>query len=625
MKNLITIFPPLTHEGVAYYKKAKQNFKYLFFTLQNFTLTNFETQIKGFLNPNKTYSIYIKLSFSSGTDYKMAGSQIGFQIKDILEIGDIAYLYNRIYERIYTAMDEYYYVGEVDGIQISISDINLLPQLKLQSINSTIKNNIPNRITNKKEISKNFSNQILPLTVNEAYFGSKLEGEDKLNAINLIKSKNPSIENSNYNKTFYSDYINSNDKIFEYKAQRPSFQARSEQAQSEGIFKIYYIVITRPEQGGNNDYTPMADIFKSSAEGEDYNFKHVFDASYGFHVLSALDNNIKWLSGTCSFERTIGNTTLLIEGDKIINSNIKVNFKPISSKIINKGLVERNIKFGTFDLETFVDTDQNAKVYAAGFKTYEALASKDVSTWINQEGITRNDKNLFYLTDYKNSKELILDCIDSMLVPKYHNYTFYCHNFGNYDLYFIFSILEEFNMNKREAPLLQSEGVGIDIKPKSTPSTITEIEDYYNFTMFFRDDQVLKLELKIRDSNNKVIKINFVDSLNILGASLDKLAKDFKVQTKKGYFPYDFVNANNLTYVGSVPNIKYFNNISKLVYDTLLKSKKQALAKARSGWSFKDETLIYLNKDLRSLLEVINECSKILFAHFNMNITGPEG
>ena len=32
-------------------------------------------------------------------------------------------------------------------------------------------------------------------------------------------------------------------------------------------------------------------------------------------------------------------------------------------------------------------------------------------------------------------------CINTMLQSKYNKYRFYCHNFGNYDVYFIFNSL----------------------------------------------------------------------------------------------------------------------------------------------------------------------------------------
>jgi hypothetical protein len=93
-----------------------------------------------------------------------------------------------------------------------------------------------------------------------------------------------------------------------------------------------------------------------------------------------------------------------------------------------------NPHFGTFDLESYVDSDGLAKVYALGFVT---LLDKNVKT--------------YYITDHSNSLDsnyLIIYCLDEMLVPKYHNYIFYVHNLGKFDVIFLFKTLSEFNLHK---------------------------------------------------------------------------------------------------------------------------------------------------------------------------------
>jgi len=49
-------------------------------------------------------------------------------------------------------------------------------------------------------------------------------------------------------------------------------------------------------------------------------------------------------------------------------------------------------------------------------------------------------------------------------------------------------------------------------------------------------------------------KIHFVDPLNILNNSLDKLCN---VSITKGNFPYSFLNKNDLNYIGPKPNEIY--------------------------------------------------------------------
>ena len=54
--------------------------KYFFFTLNDFTYSNFEKKIINFISTNKTYTLYVLLSFSHGTEFRIAGRQIGMNI-----------------------------------------------------------------------------------------------------------------------------------------------------------------------------------------------------------------------------------------------------------------------------------------------------------------------------------------------------------------------------------------------------------------------------------------------------------------------------------------------------------------------------------------------------------------
>jgi hypothetical protein len=46
----------------------------------------------------------------------------------------------------------------------------------------------------------------------------------------------------------------------------------------------------------------------------------------------------------------------------------------------------------------------------------------------------------FYLTDYKNSEEMLLDVIESLLKRKYNGYNVYCHNLSSFDGIFLFRL-----------------------------------------------------------------------------------------------------------------------------------------------------------------------------------------
>jgi DNA polymerase type B, organellar and viral len=70
----------------------------------------------------------------------------------------------------------------------------------------------------------------------------------------------------------------------------------------------------------------------------------------------------------------------------------------------------------------------------------------------------------------------------------------------------------------------------------------------------------------INYGENNEYKIQFKDSYLLLLNSLMNLSKAFNVTNPKSLFPFFFVNKNNLNYIGEVPELKYFNKISKREY-----------------------------------------------------------
>lgn len=67
----------------------------------------------------------------------------------------------------------------------------------------------------------------------------------------------------------------------------------------------------------------------------------------------------------------------------------------------------------------------------------------------------------------------------------------------------------------------------------------------------------------------------------MLTNSLDKLAKDFGVETHKSIFPYMFSIQNNFFYKGPTPALYFYIKISLDCYKDIYKE----------DWSFKDETI----------------------------------
>ena len=126
--------------------------------------------------------------------------------------------------------------------------------------------------------------------------------------------------------------------------------------------------------------------------------------------------------------------------------------------------------------------------------------------------------------------------IKYLLVRKYYGYKLYLHNFSYFDGVFLLKILADM-------PIIN----------------LTKV--------LIRDGRILKLVIQFDKVKDKKTtsgsdykgSITLHDSLLILPASLDKLSKVFKCESK-GMFPLKFLNnpSTSLSFVGDVPGINYF-------------------------------------------------------------------
>nr|YP_010759081.1 hypothetical protein QEO35_mgp38 [Hericium alpestre]WEX31995.1 hypothetical protein [Hericium alpestre] len=237
------------------------------------------------------------------------------------------------------------------------------------------------------------------------------------------------------------------------------------------------------------------------------------------------------------FLRYVNNKTLTINKDsyEIINMEYKINCKYIQPEKID--LIEK-YNFITLDIETFISDNNVFVPYSIGY----------------YDGITNE---IFYLTDFKDSNDMLERCIKT-IIESYNNYIIYAHNLSNFDFYFIIKYL-----------VSQSE---------------------IKFNTFYKDNKLysLKLSMYIKDID-KVYSVTIKDSYLLLPASLRRLGKDFKVITKKGIFPYTFVNKNNLNYIGNIPDYDYYKD--DLSYNEYIKLNKEFLNKQ---WDLKNETKLFI-------------------------------
>nr|YP_010691071.1 DNA polymerase family B [Phellinus igniarius]WBU93172.1 DNA polymerase family B [Phellinus igniarius] len=187
----------------------------------------------------------------------------------------------------------------------------------------------------------------------------------------------------------------------------------------------------------------------------------------------------------------------------------------------------------------------------------------------------------FYLTDYNNIHSLINEVLKTIFTKKYSGKSIYIHNSSEFDMIFLYSYIINF--------------YDVKIKP------------------IIKDGKFINLEVEYGDTTK--YKVNFKDSLLLLTSSLAKLSKTFNVTYTKDMFPHNFVTKENLNYIGTVPEIKFFDNISEVEYNEY-KSRF-----SDNNWSLKIEAIKYCELDCKALFEVIENFGFKIFKMFKINIS----
>ena len=113
-----------------------------------------------------------------------------------------------------------------------------------------------------------------------------------------------------------------------------------------------------------------------------------------------------------TYLRKYGYYTLLIKDNKIILTEQRLKFSPIKRPIYKDKLnIIENTLIGVLYLETYKVNTKLAKVYCIGFFTN--LDLKPVLYYLDEKSL--------------NSSEIIINCINEMLRPKYKGITYYVH------------------------------------------------------------------------------------------------------------------------------------------------------------------------------------------------------
>ena len=258
-----------------------------------------------------------------------------------------------------------------------------------------------------------------------------------------------------------------------------------------------------------------------------------------------------------TFTRTLKNQEYIFINGEMVLKRIQKHckfIKPLDKSIfLNKNII-------TMDLET---RTRNGIMEAYAVCIYDGRESKS-----------------FYLSDYKNSEDMLLSSLRSLCIRKYNQHKVYLHNFSNFDGIFLL---------KHIAQLTD------EIQP------------------IIKNNQLIEIRLKYgnkKDKGQYPYKLYFRDSLLLLPASLSSLAVQFKVENKD-IFPYSFVNQRDieLSYEGIIPDYTYFDR-TKVTLEDYVQYKNRFIIKK---WSLKDETLAYCEQDVKTLYQIIDKFNKQIF------------
>ena len=257
------------------------------------------------------------------------------------------------------------------------------------------------------------------------------------------------------------------------------------------------------------------------------------------------------------FVRTVGNKVyyfidnkLYFIFDKLICDKFITRVKP------SKGFVFNAM---TLDVETYKDENKDLNIYCISL--YDGVKAYS-----------------FYLTDFNDVHQLINKVLKTIFTKKYAGKHIYIHNSSEFDMIFLYSYIINY--------------FGNTVKP------------------IIKDGKFINLEVEYGNATR--YKVYFKDSLLLLPYSLDKLSKTFNEKHIKDMFPHDFVNKDNLNFVGIVPDIKFFKNITESQY-------KEYKSKFDNNWSLKCEAIKYCELDCKSLFEAISKFAEKTFNLFKVN------
>ena len=210
------------------------------------------------------------------------------------------------------------------------------------------------------------------------------------------------------------------------------------------------------------------------------------------------------------------------------------------------------------------------------------VVTYDIETYVGENGIfipyacgwyNGIISKTYYLTDFNSPYEMLLKSISDM-INENNKSIVYVHNLSHFDYLFL------------SKPLFEN----------------------FHISPIYKDSNIISLNIYSNENKKSIV---MYDSYLILPASLKKLAITFKVDNLKGIFPYSFVNKDNLNYFGELPSFSYFNDLTEIEYNNIRKDQ----------WSLRNETITYLESDLKALYQVIIKFAGDIYENEKVDIS----
>lgn len=374
------------------------HFREKFYFFDEFSSKNFiRFMMENFLL-NSSYSLLIKLGFG-GLSFYMVGNQMGVVVRDSHNIEYYKNLYEIIMMKIIELVERYDISINPNTVHIIYKPINNLDPILKLDINSLSLNR---SVFVKTKLSLELGVDYLPLSIDSSRLGFLVVGSLKLEYVGELIKNILNVGGVIPNILNNSELIKVSKVFIQYVKKRKVLILDIELSKYISLYLKNINTDTFFKDINSMDYKIHTYHLNDSGF-----VRFVFDIKTGICLCEALDIQLS----DVFFRRDFKNYSLTINTLKNVpvevSRYIKLDYiKPPRFK--NTFMSNNNI--GVLDVETFVNSAGLGKVYCIGYSTLDELHSGRMTS--------------YYLGDYAslNSDLLIINCIDSMLVPKYNNY-----------------------------------------------------------------------------------------------------------------------------------------------------------------------------------------------------------